>query len=104
MSSLVLWRDLALVVWLQVASIQQEYPRHVACGMMAFIQQDPDTLEPMPGSQGMPGSEPSSQVRRRLQSLPQAAGTVMTVSHTGLDNRCSQQLLTELDSFNKAKP
>lgn len=46
----------------QVASIQQEYPEHVACGMMSFIQQDPDTLEPMPGSQGLPGSQQSSQV------------------------------------------
>ena len=56
-----------------MASIQQQYPRHVACGMMAFIQQDSDTLEPMPGSQGLPGSEPSSQVRRRLQSYLPAA-------------------------------
>ncbi len=51
---------------LQVASIQQEYPEHVACGMMSFIQQDPDTLEPMPGSQGLPGSQQSSQVKAVL--------------------------------------
>lgn len=54
---------------LQVASIQQEYPQQVACGMMSFIQQDPDTLEPMPGSQGTPGGEQSPQVTTETRIL-----------------------------------
>ena len=36
--------------------------------MMSFIQQDPDTMEPMPGSQGTPGSPQSSQAS--LRALP----------------------------------
>ena len=36
--------------------------------MMSFIQQDPDTMEPMPGSQGTPGSPQSSQAS--LWALP----------------------------------
>ena len=66
-----LWRVAAgeNLTILQVASIQQEYPEHVACGMMSFIQQDPDTLEPMPGSQGMPGSQQSSQVNAILSRI-----------------------------------
>ena len=53
---------------LQVASITQEYPQHVGCGMMSFIQQDPDTMEPMPGSQGTPSSPQTSQAS--LRALP----------------------------------
>lgn len=84
-------------MWLQVASIQQQYPRHVACGMMAFIQQDPDTLEPMPGSQGMPGSEPSSQVRRRLQSyLPAAVEALQCAAARGFGSSASVELCLSL--------
>lgn len=62
-----------------MASIQQEYPELVACGMMSFIQQDPDTLEPMPGSQGGPGSQQSSQTS--LRALPSTrAGALVSSS------------------------
>ena len=79
---------------LQVASIQQEYPQHVACGMMSFIQQDPDTLEPMPGSQGTPGGEQSSQVRKGLHFLSERfAGAAMRAC------KCSGKLVTQCSSY-----
>ena len=55
----------------------------MACGMMSFIQQDPDTLEPMPGSQGAPGSPPGSPVPAQtpLKALPSTrAGALISRS------------------------
>ena len=59
----------------------------MACGMMSFIQQDPDTLEPMPGSQGAPGSPPGSPAPAQspLRALPstRAGALVSRTSQQG---------------------
>lgn len=63
--------------WLQVASLEQDYPALVSTFYMSYIQQDPDTSEILPGSSQEP---PRGTGHDALQALPSTHASVDVVA------------------------